>query len=252
MILGKIWNAIAAQFNKLANAIRSYDPIAEMQLEYDRSIVQIREGREGLAQYRAMVERVQRQVDGERKQTAVLEARIKAYLTAGDRDGAGRVALELKRAKDGLAENEKQLALHEQAYQNNLVKIQHAVKKLDDVKHKISKYDADLKMSRAEAEMVQLANQFHFDVTTDFGQAEQMLQDQIDRSRARVRVAADMSGEGLEEIHQDIAVEKAMAENALRDFEKEAGLVTPETSKTAQSQKELGPATRTLEPVPEI
>jgi phage shock protein A len=252
MILGKLWKAIAAQFNKLANAIRGYDPIAEMQLEYDRSIVQIREGREGLAQYRAMVERVQRQVDGENKQIAVLEARIKAYLTAGDRDGAGRIALELKRAKDDLAENDKQLAMHEQAYQNNLLKIQHAVKKLDEVKHKISKYDADLKMSRAEAEMAQLANQFHFDVTTDFGQAEQVLQDQIDRNRARVRVAADMSGEGLQEIQQDMAVEKAMAENALRDFEKEAGLVTPETTKAAQSQKELGPAARTLEAVPEI
>ena len=53
MILGKIWKAIAAQFNKLANAIRGYDPIAEMQYEYDRSVEQIKEGREGLAQYRA-------------------------------------------------------------------------------------------------------------------------------------------------------------------------------------------------------
>ena len=64
MILGKIWKAIAAQFNKLANAIRGYDPIAEMQYEYDRSVEQIKEGREGLAQYRALVERVTRQVDG--------------------------------------------------------------------------------------------------------------------------------------------------------------------------------------------
>ncbi len=109
MFLGKIWQAIAAQFNKLANAIRGYDPIAEMQLEYDRSVDQIREGREGLAQYRAMVERVLRQVEGARKQVATVEARIKAYLTAGDRETAGRLALDLKRAKDDLAENEKQL-----------------------------------------------------------------------------------------------------------------------------------------------
>jgi phage shock protein A len=252
MILGKIWNAIAAQFNKLANAIRGYDPIAEMQFEYDRSVEQIREGREGLAQYRALVERVLRQVEGARKQVAGYQARIKAYLTAGDRDTAGRLALDLKRAKDDLAENEKQLALHEQAYQNNLLKIQHAIKKLDDVKHKISKYDADLKMSRAEAEVAQLANQFHFDVTTDFGQAEQMIQSQIDRNRARVRVAADMSGEGLEEIKQDIAVEKTMAEDALKQFEKEQGLVTPETAGTAATTKELGPATRTLGPIPEV
>jgi phage shock protein A len=252
MILGKIWKAIAAQFNKLANAIRGYDPIAEMQYEYDASVVQIREGREGLAQYRAMVERVLRQVEGARKQVASVEARIKAYLTAGDRETAGRLALDLKRAKDDLAENEKQLAMHEQAYQNNLLKIQHAVKKLDEVKHKIGKYDADLKMSRAEAEMAQLANQFHFDVTTDFGQAEQAIQEQIDRNRGRVRVAADLSGEGVQEIQQDMAVEKAMAENALREFEKQEGLVTPETVKPTQASKELGPATRTLEPIPEI
>jgi phage shock protein A len=252
MILGKIWKAIAAQFNKMANAIRGYDPIAEMQYEYDASVVQIREGREGLAQYRAMVERVLRQVEGARKQVATLEARIKAYLTAGDRDTAGRLALDLKRAKDDLAENEKQMAMHEQAYQNNLLKIQNAVRKLDEVKHKIGKYDADLKMSRAEAEMAQLANQFHFDVTTDFGQAEQAIQEQIDRNRGRVRVAADLSGEGVEKIQQDMAVEKAMAENALREFEKQEGLVTPETVKTTQASKELGPAPRTLEPIPEI
>src|SRR4029078_11336458 len=103
MILGKIWRAIAAQVNKLATAIRGYDPIAEMQYEYDRSVEQIREGREGLAEYRAMVERVQRQVDGEAKEISVLEARIKAYLNVGDRDSAARMALELKRSRGDLA-----------------------------------------------------------------------------------------------------------------------------------------------------
>jgi phage shock protein A len=249
MILGKLWKAIAAQFNKLANAIRGYDPIAEMQYEYDRSVEQLKEGREGLAQYRALVERVTRQVDSQRKVVSTIEAKIKAYLGAGDRETAGKLALDLKRAKDDLGENEKQLGLHEQAYNNNLLKIKHAVEKLDDVKHRITKYDAELKMSRAEAEMSQLANQFNFNVTTDFGQAEQVLQDQIDKNRARVRVAADLSGEGVEDVKREIAVEKTMAEDALKDFEKEMGLATPAA---AQSTKQLGPATRQLEALPEI
>ncbi len=252
MILGKIWNAISAQLNKLANAIRGADPIAEMQYEYDRSIEQMKEGREGLAQYRALVERVQRQVDGQRKQVALIEAKIKAFLNSGDRETAARFALDLRRAKEDLGENEKQLALHEQAYQNNLLKIQHAVKKLDEVKHKISKYDAELKMSRAESEMAQLASQFKFNVTTDFGQAEQILQDQIDRNRARVRVASDLSGEGLEEIERDLSIEKTLAEDALKEFEKDEGLVTPETAKTTPGTKELGPGIKTLAPVPEV
>jgi phage shock protein A len=220
-----------------------------MQYEYDRSVDQLREGREGLAQYRALVERVTRQVDNQRRQVSTIEAKIKAYLGAGDRDTAAKFALELRRAKEDLAENEKQLGLHEQAYNNNLLKIKHAVQKLEDVKHKITKYDADLKMSRAEAEMSQLANQFNFNVTTDFGQAEQVLQDQIDKNRARVRVAADLSGEGVEDVKREIAVEKSMAEDALKDFEKEMGLATPAA---AQSTKQLGPATKSLEAVPEI
>src|SRR5262245_45177766 len=251
MILNKIWSAIKAQFNKLANAISGYDPVAQMQYEYDRSVEQIREGREGLAQYRALVERVLRQVEDQKKQVAMLEARTKTFLTAGDRDSAARAALDLKRAKDDLAENEKQLAMHEKAYQNNLLKIKHAVQKLDEIKHKITKYDAELKMSRAESELAELAGQFDFNVTTDFGQAERILQDQIDRNRAKVRVAADMSGEGIQDIQREMAVEKTIAEDALRQFEAEKGLATPETAKAGKTTKELGPA-KTLEPIPEV
>src|SRR5258708_30713520 len=80
MIFGKIWKSIAAQFNKLANAIRGYDPIAEMQFEYDRSVEQIKEGREGLAQYRALVQRVTRQVDPSRKHVALLYPKLEQYL----------------------------------------------------------------------------------------------------------------------------------------------------------------------------
>lgn len=252
MILGKLWNAIAAQFNKLANAIRGYDPIAEMQLEYDRSVVQLKEGREGLAQYRALVERVQRQVDHQAKTVGALEAKTKAYLNAGDRESAAKFALDLRRAKEDLAENEKQLDIHEQAYQNNLLKIKHAIAKVEEVKHKIAKYDADLRLSRAEAEITQIATQFNFNITTDFGQAEQVIQDQIDKNRGRVRVAADLSGEGLEDVKREMEIEKTLAEDALKEFEREQGLATPETVAAGPAEKQLGPATKPLEKLPDL
>jgi hypothetical protein len=96
-------------------------------------------------------------------------------------------------------------------------------------------------MSRAEAELAKLAKDFKFDVTTDFGQIEQTIQDQIGLNRAKARVAADLSSEGLEDVHREQAMEKAQAEQALREFEMQAGLVTRETSKTQTEQKELGP-----------
>ena len=49
-----------------------------------------------------------------------------------------------------------QLAMHEQAYGNNVEKIKHASGKLAKIREKIQKYDAELKMSKAEAEIAQV------------------------------------------------------------------------------------------------
>lgn len=219
MIFGKIWRSIRAQFNKVANWFQGVDPVAQLQYEYDRSIEQIKEGREGLAQYRALVERVSRQVDGAKKHAAMLESKVKAYLQAGDRETAAKFALELRKAKDDLEENIKQLQMHEQAYENHLTKIKHATGKLDELQDRIHKYDAELKMSRAEAEVAELAKTFDFDITTDFGQVEQIIQNRIDTNRARVRVSADLSGEGLQDIQREQTMEKMLAEQALQEFE---------------------------------
>jgi hypothetical protein len=100
-------------------------------------------------------------------------------------------------------------------------------------------------MSRAEAEMAQLATSFNFDVTTDFGQLEQVIQDKIGLNRAKARVAADLSGEGIVDIKREQAMESAMADQALREFEIQMGLVTPATAGVEETAKELGPATRT-------
>jgi phage shock protein A len=240
MIIGKLWRAIAAQFNKIANIFWTADPIAQLQYEYDKAVDQMKEGREGLEQYRALVERVTRQVNGDRSHIASLEARVKAYLQAGERETASRFALELQKAKKEAAENESQLKMHETAYDNNVTKVKRATKKLAELKQKIQKYDADLKLSRAEAELAKLATSFNFDVTTDFGQIEDVIQDRIELNRAKVRVAADLSGEGLAEIRAEEAVEQQMAEQALREFEVELGMVTPETAGVAATDKELG------------
>jgi phage shock protein A len=251
MIFGKMWRALRAQINKLANFFWTSDPIAQMQYEYDSAVEQLKSGREGLEQYRALVERVSRQVAGAQKHVSMLEAKVKSYLQVGERDTAAKFALELQKAKQELGENQSQLKMHEDAYNNNVAKIKHATKKLGEVKasgklakvrEKIQKYDAELKMSRAEAEMAKLAQSFDFNITTDFGQIEEVIQDKIGLNRAKARVAADLSSEGLVDIKREEAVEKAMADQALRDFEVQMGLVTPETAGITETAKELGPA----------
>jgi phage shock protein A len=242
VILGKFWRAFKAQLNKLANLFWTADPIAQMQYEYDTAVEQLKQGREGLEQYRALVERAGRQAATLQARSADLEARTKAALNAGQRDLAGKYALELQQTRKELGDSDAQLQMHEQAYNNNLTKIKHAGQKLAQVKDKIQKYHAELKMSKAEAEMARLAQDFNFDVTTDFGQIEQAIQDKIGLNRAKARVAADLSGEGMEQIRQEQEVQKAQAELVLRQFEVEMGLRTPEMTNAPPETKELGPA----------
>jgi len=242
MILGKFFGAIRAQFNKLANFFWEADPIAQMQYEYDLAVEQLKEGRLGLEQYRGLVERVSRQVKEGEAQVNKLTAQAKAYLKAGDRETAGSFALQLTKAKTQLDENKQQLAMHEQAYQNNLKKIQYANKKLVEVKDKIQKYDADLKMSAAEAEVAKLTQSFNMDVTTDFGQLEDVIQRKIDANRGKARVASDLSTEGIDKIQAEERMEKSMADDALKDLEVELGMRAPETTPVVAQQKDLGPA----------
>ena len=242
MILGKFWSALRAQLNKIANVFWEADPVAQMRYEYDSAVEQLKEGRKGLEMYRGLVERVNRQVQDNEAQCQRFEAQAKAYLKAGERETAGKFALELQKARKQAAENRQQLELHEQAYQNNLKKIQHANEKLIDVRQKIQKYDAELRMSEAEAEISKLSESFDMNVTTDFGQIEQVIQERIDRNRGKVRVAADLSQKGIPEIEAEQRVEKVMAEDALKDLEVELGLKSPETTTTTEAAKDLGPA----------
>jgi len=242
VILGKFWSALRAQLNKLANVFWEADPIAQLRYEYDAAVEQLKDGRKGLEMYRGLVERVTRQVQENEAHAKRLEAQAKAYLQANDRETAGKFAVELQKARQAVAENRQQLEVHEQAYQNNLKKIQRANQKLVEVRERIQKYDADLRMSEAEAEIAKLAESFDLNVTTDFGQIEQVIQQRIDTNRGKARVAADLSQKGVADIQAEERMEKVLAEDALKELEVEMGVRTPETSQAKESPKDLGPA----------
>jgi phage shock protein A len=241
MIFGKFFSAIRAQLNKIANIFFEADPIAVMQLEVDSATERLKEGRKGLEMYRGLVETVARQVALGKSNASQLEAQIKAHLKAGNRDVAGQLAVQLQKTQNELDANQKQLEMHETAYQNNLLKIQKANKDIIKVRDKIRQYDADLKMSAAEAEISKISESFDLNMTTDFGQIESVIQRQIDTNRGKARVAADMSSKGIEAIKADEAADKAMAEDLLTKYEVQLGLKSPETTPVAETSKNLGP-----------
>ncbi len=145
MIIQKLWLALEAQINKIASFFWQADPMALLQYEYDDMVDQLKEGRQGLEQYHALVDRIAAQVSGQELRIASLAAKTKACLASGDRETAGQFALELQTAKANMSENAAQLAMHNEAYGNSLLKIKNASRKLGQLRDKIQKYDADLR-----------------------------------------------------------------------------------------------------------
>jgi phage shock protein A len=242
VIFKKFWRAMQAQLNKLANVFWEADPIAQMRYEYDRAVEELKGGREGLEQYRGLVETVTRAVQQTERKHLHLIGQAKAYLKAGNREAAGKFALEAQNVQKHLEQQRKQLELHEEAYENCLKKIQHAGKKLAEVQEKIQRYDAELKMSEAEAEIAKLAESFNFNVTTDFGQLESVVQGRIDKNRGKARVAADMSREGLASVEAEEQLESVLAEDALQALESQMNAASsgkPEVVETEALAREL-------------
>ena len=243
VIVQKFWSAFMAQINKIANIFWEADP--------DRAdAVRVR-SRGGAAQggpprassstaASSSASPVRSRRTGRTCRSS--RPRRRPISKAGDRATAAKFALELQKAKAELAANEQQLQMHETAYGNNLKKIQHANDKLIELREKIQKYDAELKMSAAEAEIAKLAESFDMNLTTDFGQIEAVIQQKIDQNRGKVRVAADLSSEGIAEIQAEERMQSVLAEEALTNFEVELGLKSPETTPVASATKDLGPA----------
>ena len=56
-----------------------------------------------------------------------------------------------------------------------------------------------------------MAEDFHFSVNPDLGQLESRIQQEIDLNRSKVRVAADVSGEGVDASRHEQATESQLA-----------------------------------------
>jgi phage shock protein A len=243
--MGKIATAIRAFFNKIANALWEADPHAILQLEVDRATEQIQFARQGLERYRGLVERVSMQVASEKQNVQRLEGQIRSHLQAGNREVAGQLAIQLQQVKGELTNNEQQLAMHTEAYNNNLLKLQQGQKDITTLRQKAQKLKAELQMAKAEAEIARVAEAVSESAIPNFstkiGQATELMQEQIAKHRGAARVAADMSSRGVEEIKAQQSAEAAMGENLLRQFEVELGLVNAESAPQAAPQKTLGP-----------
>lgn len=249
--LRSIWYAI---MNSFVSGLEDQHVVELAEAKLQEATERLKEGRQGLVTYQALVLKVQGQVEEGRRRVTRLTTEIKAHLKAGNDAVAGQLALELNGVKSDLTANEEQLKLHQEAYENNLLKMKTALKDIERTRGELQKRKAALQMERALAEVSEAAGALNtsFDVSTDFGQLMGKLDDQINKAKAKSKVAADLSGQGVETIKAKQAAEEALAKDLLTQFKIEEGLMDAPAPATktvgataeATAEKTMGPAVR--------
>jgi phage shock protein A len=222
----RFFDAGSAQLGKAGRWAASQDPVAMYKEKIDDATDHIRTAKQGLVQVRGLIMGVQRQVDDGDKEAARLDARVKVALSGGDESRAAEYVRQLQETTKQLEENRRQLAVHQETYQGFLRQVQAAQAKVVQAKQDAEKIGVELQISKAEAELADIAENFQVNTSAldGLGAVKNEIHRQIDANRARGQVARDLSANAAAEVDEEERVKNEDAKVLLEQYKAQMGL----------------------------
>jgi phage shock protein A len=244
-VFKRLAKLIRGFFGLFVSGLEKANPRALIEAEKENLRKQIARFNDNLATHAGFVERLMRQIRDLEAREKELTARIAANIKVGNRGVAGQLALELQAAKAQLEENRQQLVMAEETYRKLIksrdVSVQEAQAKIEKLKRMIT----EAEMLEAQAELQEMATGMISSIggTGDtLNRVEEYLNERRDKAAGRARVAASTIDTKDVELKEE--EQKALAEQALREFEAAYGMAAPAVEgggDRPQLKKELGP-----------
>ena len=221
----RLKNIIKGFFGLFIGGLEKRNPEALLENEKENLRKQIAEFNKGLAGHAGLVEKLMSKAKKLDREENELRAKTAANLKAGNREAAGKLALQLQtvdREHDSVREQMEEA----DARYKELVKARDvSVKTAKDRIEQLARELDDMKSTKAMAELNEMAS----GMVTDIGgsgdtlnRLEEMVEDERTKAAGRARVAKDqldMSG-----INESAAEQAALAEMALADFAAAEGI----------------------------
>lgn len=222
------WQALCAQVGKASRFIWRADPIAIYQAEVDKAAEEVQQAGEELAQFRGIISRLEREVINDEKEVERLKQIVKGLLQDGDEKKATNYVLDLQRVQARLEKNKKTLSEKQVGYENNLKKVKYANQKIREKREKAESLQSDLRMSKADAEVAKLNQDFRVKTSAldSLDEIEEEIQRQIDSNVAKGQVIHDLGDDGLHDMAEEEKLQKQQANLMLEQFKRE--LLPPE------------------------
>ncbi len=243
-MLKRLAKLIRGFFSLFVSGLEKANPRALIEAEKENLRKQIARFNDNLATHAGFIERLMRQIKNLEAREKELTARIAANIKVGNRAVAGQMALELQTVKSQLDENRQQLVLAEETYKKLVKSRDVAVQEAQGKIEKLKKMITEAEMMEAQAELQEMASGMIASIggTGDtLNRVEEYLSERRDKAAGRARVAA--STIDTKEVELKEEEQKALAEQALREFESAYGMTTPvaDAAEKPPPQKELGP-----------
>lgn len=228
-------------FGLAVSGMEKNNPEALLENEKENLRAQIAKFNTALANHAGEVERLltlEKRLDTEEND---LRAKVKALLTAGNRELASTMALKLtevdKRHDEIIAQLEQQQTQYKELVKTRDVSVKGAQKKIEELTLGIT----DLKIKQASAELSEMATGMISSIGSSgdsLNRISTLVEDARNKAAGRARVSADSID--LSSIHAEEATNAAMAEIALANFEAELGMASPVSLTENKTVKTMG------------
>ncbi|MGB0144798.1 MAG: PspA/IM30 family protein [Akkermansiaceae bacterium] len=248
----RLKNLIKGFFGLFIGGLEKRNPEALLENEKENLRKQISQFNQGLASHAGLVEKLMSKAKKLDREETELRAKTAANLKAGNREAAGKLALQLQKVDREHDDVREQMEQADTRYKELVKARDVSVKQAKDRIEQLSRDLDEMKSTKAMADLNEMAS----GMITDIGgsgdtlnRLEEMVEDERTKAAGRARVARDqidMSG-----INETAAEQDALAELALADFaaaegiELESDSSASDDAPTENTRGSMGPASET-------
>lgn len=245
--LSKIFKGFLSLFIK---GIEASNPKALIEAEKESLREKVAKFNQNLAKQAGFVSRLERLLTDASKQETELIAKTQANLKAGNREIAGKYAMELKNLRQQIEGYKVSLQDARKAYEDLLktkeVTVKEARNKLEELTRKLSQVE----MKESEAELREMSAAMISEIGTDgdtIARIQESLDERLEEATGKAMVAKDSTD--LTEVQMKDSEMKALEQQALAEFAANAGIEMPAAQAPAEASadapfqtKAMGPA----------
>lgn len=248
----RLKNLIKGFFGLFIGGLEKRNPEALLENEKENLRKQISQFNQGLASHAGLVEKLMSKAKKLDREETELRAKTAANLKAGNREAAGKLALQLQKVDREHDDVREQMEQADTRYKELVKARDVSVKQAKDRIEQLSRDLDEMKSTKAMADLNEMAS----GMITDIGgsgdtlnRLEEMVEDERTKAAGRARVARDQID--MSSINETAAEQDALAELALADFaaaegiELESDSSASDDAPTENTRGSMGPASET-------